>query len=63
MNVMQKQALAYVKNTGGGATLAHFVEDHDPVGTQLWLELKEAGCVEVIDGRIWLTDAGLTQLM
>lgn len=29
-------ALEYVRNTNGGATIATFVEDHEPIGERLW---------------------------
>lgn len=38
MNI--KQALRYVRNTNGGATLADFIEDHEPIGDQLWRDLR-----------------------
>ncbi|WP_433588238.1 hypothetical protein [Pseudomonas koreensis] len=40
-----EQAIRYVRNTNGGATLANFIEDHEPIGQNLWDELMEAGWV------------------
>lgn len=40
MNAMLLQALQYVKNTNGGATKSHFIEDHEPVGDRLWNDLN-----------------------
>jgi hypothetical protein len=54
------EALRYVRNTGGGATRAHFVEDHEPIGHQLWAVLSNQGLIRVDENaRIFLTDAGL----
>lgn len=39
MTTQALRALAYVRNTNGGATLTHFLEDHEPIGLQLWAEL------------------------
>lgn len=49
------QALDYVRNTNGGATVADFVEDFEPVGQWLWDRLESRGLV-VVDalGRIRL---------
>ena len=59
MNDMQKQALRYVKNTGGGATKEHFVEDHEPIGDLLWNEIFTQGWVTSNnDGKIILTHLG-----
>lgn len=54
------RALQYVRNTNGGATRAHFEDDHEPIGRKLWHELFEVGGFITIDsaGRIFLTDAG-----
>lgn len=59
MNQILKNACRYVSNTNGCATKAHFVEDHEPVGEQLWSDLSNAGLVREDEYlRIFLTDAG-----
>ena len=59
VNPMQRTALAYVRNTNGGAMLHHFLDDHDPVGAELWHDLRQAGYVcEDAAGVIRLTAAG-----
>ena len=53
------QALQYVKNTNGGATKAHFMDDHKPIGPMLWDDLSSAGYVRTDkNGRIFLTEEG-----
>lgn len=39
INANDIQALQYVKNTNGGAEPKHFIEDHEPVGALLWMDL------------------------
>lgn len=56
------RALQYVKNTGGGATVANFMEDHEPIGDALWSDLTDHGFVKIADERIYLTDSGIQQL-
>jgi hypothetical protein len=34
------KALEYIKNAGGNATGESFMEDHEPIGPQLWQELR-----------------------
>lgn len=52
-------ALRYVRNTNGGATIAHFLEDHEPVGQLLWDSLSNEGLVTTDEnGRIKLTATG-----
>lgn len=59
MNPMHRNALLYVLDTGGGATLANFAEDHEPIGGMLWDVIKSEGYADVgEDGRIRLTAAG-----
>lgn len=55
-----KRTLQYVKNTGGGATKAIFIEDHEPIGERLWQTYFEEKGYITIDsaGRIYLTEAG-----
>ena len=57
MNSIQLRALQYVKNTNGGATKAHFLEDHEPIGERLWADLD--GMIRQDENaRIHLTEAG-----
>ena len=42
-----EQAIRYVHNTNGGATLANFIEDHEPIGQQLWDELLAERLVRI----------------
>ena len=59
MTDMQKQALRYVKNTGGGATKEHFIDDHEPIGDLMWDELYGNGWVTCNEnGNIILTHLG-----
>lgn len=59
MNPMHRDALLYVLNTGGGATVANFAEDHEPIGFRLWAVIESEGYVEKGEnGRIRLTAAG-----
>ncbi len=59
MTPMQKQALQYVKNTGGCATVEHFIEDHEPVGKRLWEDLDFADVVAINDdGKIIVLPKG-----
>lgn len=63
MKSMLRTALEYVRNTNGGATRAHFFEDHEPVGGLLWNDLSNRGLVTTdSDGRIKPTEEGLAAL-
>lgn len=56
-----RQFLQYVQNTGGGATKKNFIEDWEPVGEKLWVDLE--GCIrEDKNGKIFLTEKGLELL-
>ena len=59
-----KQTLQYVKNTGCGATKAHLIEDHEPIGERLWQTyFEEKGYITIDNaGRIYLTQAGADAL-
>ncbi len=59
-----KRTLQYVKNTNGGATKAHFIEDHEPIGECLWQTyFEEKGYITIDNaGRIYLTQAGTEAL-
>lgn len=56
------EALLYIRNTGGGATVDNFVEDWEPVGGLEWDMLGKAFLVEVRNGKIFLTPKGLEEL-
>lgn len=59
MNSNILQALQYVKNTNGGATKAHFYEDHEPIGDLMWQPLIDADYVRTDENsRIFLTVTG-----
>ena len=61
LNQNQLTALQYVKRTGGGATKANFIDDHEPIGELLWGDIS--GMVrEDHNGRIWLTGRGELEL-
>lgn len=63
MNAAQHRALEYIRNTNGGATLADFHEDHEPIGPQLWDPLLTAGLVTIdAGGKIRLTAKGTQAL-
>ncbi|GAB4059155.1 hypothetical protein [Uliginosibacterium sediminicola] len=63
MNQILKKACRYVRNTNGGATSGDFIDDHSPVGHQIWRDLTVAGLVRVDNaGRIFITDAGASLL-
>ena len=56
---MQREALEYVRNTQGNASVARFIEDFDPVGAQLWKDLIVKGLVIDVQGvSIVLTTMG-----
>jgi len=57
MSETTKQALQYVKNTGGGATKADFMDDHEPIGGLLWDSIRVL-VREDDHGRIFLTEDG-----
>lgn len=60
---LNKASLQYVRNTNGGATRAHFLEDHEPIGEFLWQGMVNSGLVRQDEnGRIFLTDEGDAQL-
>lgn len=40
MKASTQRALEYVRNTNGGATRDHFVEDHEPIGELLFAEVE-----------------------
>lgn len=56
---MIDRAIQYIKNTGGNATLADFVEDHEPVGQKLWEDLVQKGMVEIVNGKVAVKDTDM----
>jgi hypothetical protein len=62
MTPQAKRAIAYVRNTGGGATVANFDEDHEPIGPLLRKEIMPAFVMEDANGKLILTDAGRNEL-
>lgn len=60
---MELQALDYVRDTKGGATLVAFLEHHERHGLLLWKNLRVHNLV-ALDGecRIRLTAAGRAHL-
>ncbi len=58
MTDQQIRALEYVRNSNGGATEDDFIEDWEPIGKQLWDDIKD---FIFIDNRkkIYITTEGL----
>ena len=54
-----KQAIEYIKNAGGNATLASLFNDAEPIGPWLWAELCERDLAKVEDDKIVLTAKGV----
>ena len=64
LNNQHINALEYVRNTNGGATKTHFLEDHEPIGEMLWNILHVGGLVTLNErGYIFLTARGKDTLM
>lgn len=61
MNPMHKQALEYVRNAGGNATVASLDDDFEPIGMMLRENLIPM-YIEEVDGKLVLTDAGRNAL-
>lgn len=57
-----KRALEYVRNTGGNATVAHFDDDHEPIGPLLRKEIMPAFVMVDGNGKLMLTEAGENEL-
>ena len=56
---IHKEALRYVRNSGGHATKDHFIEDYEPIGELLWDELVFADTVGINNsGKIFLSPKG-----
>ena len=61
MTPQAKQALQYVINTGGNATVASLDDDFEPIGAMLRRELMPTFIIER-DGKLQLTEAGQAEL-
>lgn len=58
-----QDALQYVANTNGGASVRNFIDDFEPIGKLMWGTMAAANYVWVDDvGKIWLTDTGKAKL-
>lgn len=63
MNSFHLKALQYIQNTGGNATLANFLEDHEPIGQQIWDALLDQRLVHIDGaGKVGLTHGGVARL-
>lgn len=62
LNAIERGALAYVVNTRETATVAHFDDDHEPIGPILRERLVPRFLREGPDGRLKLTGEGLKAL-
>lgn len=63
-NATTKRALQYVKNTNGGASVMHFMDDHEPVGIQILGTLTQQKLVTTDEhGKIFLTQEGELALL
>lgn len=63
MNKVEKRALEYVRNTNGGATLEIFCDDHEPIGPNLWRNLRDSGWAFVDENsKMRLTKLGKQKL-
>lgn len=59
MNMPDKNALQYIKNTNGGATHGTFVDDHEPIGDMIWNSLYDRELVDInFNGYVVLTEEG-----
>jgi hypothetical protein len=63
---LHKEALEYIRNTGGEPEVAWFDEDHAPIGPELRRDLTKAGLVKIepdpLGDRITLTAEGAKAL-
>lgn len=56
---LTKQTLRYIENTGNKILKDHFLEDLDPIGETLFINLKKEGYIEIdLHNYISLTAAG-----
>jgi hypothetical protein len=59
----ERQALGYVINTGGNATIAIFDEDHEPIGPMLRERLMPGLIAVGEDGKLTVTQSGHAALL
>lgn len=59
MTPQAKQALKYVLNTNGNATVSSLDDDFEPIGPMLRNELMPYYLKENTDGKLTITEAGL----
>ncbi len=52
------QAIRYIRNTNGNATLEDFKDDHDSIGDILWRDLERLGLATIENGKVVLTEKG-----
>ena len=52
MNQVHQKALDYIRNAGGSPKIAHFDEDHEPIGPRLREQMKQAGLIWERDGKV-----------
>lgn len=58
-----KKYLRYIKNTNGHATRAAFIEDWEPIGVSVWLDLVQADLATLnMNGYVVLTPNGEAKL-
>lgn len=64
MNDVHLRALQYIQNTDGRAMLDDFLEDHEPVGTEIWSQLASQRLVYLNSGQmVRLTSTGEETLL
>lgn len=57
------KALQYIQNTNGNATLANFLEDHEPIGQEIWERLLDQRLVHINGaGKVGLTHGGAARV-
>jgi len=57
-----EDALKYIENTGGSPNYEWFIEDAEPIGEMLYIDLFKKGYVYKRDGKINLTEEGQKEL-
>jgi hypothetical protein len=63
MNSFHLKALQYIQNTNGNATLANFLEDHEPIGQEIWERLLDQRLVHINGaGKVGLTHGGAARV-
>lgn len=65
LTTMEIRALEYVRNTNGGATVRIFIDDHEPIGFELYNALRDHNpslITQNSNGAVILTEAGRKML-